>query len=241
MQEGKTPGDPPPGKPGHDSCWEQQFQKCGRIWGDQPGELASVALDYIGRHSLCTPGYLLADLGCGYGRDSLYIAQKCAIRVYGIDSSLTAIEAAKKSALDQGLDPGMFHCGNFLTDTDIPLASVAYSSNVYQILRAADRAEFREQVRTIMGHGGILFLSTLSVNDPEHYGKGIRIDGETDSIIEPETGKYLHLSTKEEIARDFAFLTIVALFELEYVEPRTGGDHHHKSWILAGRDTRHFR
>ena len=207
----------------------------------EPGELARVALDYIRRHSLCTPDNLLADLGCGYGRDSLYIARNCRIRVFGIDSSGTAIETARKSALEQGLDPGMFSCGNFLTDGDIPIASVVYSSNVYQILGPADRAVFREKVRTILGRGGMLFISTLSVNDPEHCGKGTRFDGEADSIIEPDTGKYLHLSTKEEIARDFAFLKIVALFELEYVEPRTGGDHHHKSWILAGQDTRHFR
>jgi hypothetical protein len=91
------------------------------------------------------------------------------------------------------------------------------------------------------GQGGMLFIGTLSVNDPEHRGKGHRVEGETGSIIEQGTGKYLHLSTRDEIARDFAFLKILALTELEYREPRVGGDHHHRSWILVGQNNSHFR
>jgi SAM-dependent methyltransferase len=232
---GRIKGDGSPGQQEHNSGWEDEFRKTGRIWGDDPGEFARVALDYMRTHSLCTKDRLFADLGCGYGRDSLFIAGMCPVRIYGIDSSATAIQEARKSATDKGLDPEMFHCGNFLTAGDLPEASVVYSSNVYQILPPAGRSAFRERVRTILEKGGTLFLSTLSVNDPEHCGKGDRVEGEPGSFIEPGTGKYLHLCTGDEVARDFAFLDSVALTELEYREPRVGGDHHHKSWILIGQ------
>lgn len=231
----KTDGGRSFGQPEHGSGWEDQFRKIGRIWGDEPGELARIALDYMRMHSLCAKSNLFADLGCGYGRDSLFIAGMCPVRIYGIDSSATAIQEARNSAIARGLDPEMFHCGDVLANEGLPKASVVYSSNVYQILATAERSAFREQVRTILEPGGTVFISTLSVNDPEHCGKGDRIEGETGSIIEPGTGKYLHLCTREEITRDFAFLTIVSLTELEYREPRAGGDHHHKSWILIGR------
>ena len=241
MPGDKTEGDPSFGDPDHDSGWEEKFRESGRIWGDEPGELAKIALEYMKRHSLCTKHHLLADLGCGYGRDSLFIAAECQVRIYGIDSSATAIQEARNAATLKGLDPGMFHCGDILTAGDLPKATVVYSSNVYQILTPAGRSAFREQVRTILEHGGMFFLSTLSINDPEHSGTGDRVEGETGSIIEPATGKYLHLSTKEELARDFTFLTIVALTEVEYREHRVGGDHHHRSWILVGQNTSHFR
>ena len=223
------------------SGWEHEFRKHGRIWGDKPGALARITLEYLNKHSRCIPDHILTDLGCGYGRDSLYFAKHCHSCIYGIDSSETAIEAARKSALETGLDPGIFHCGNFLTADYLPESEIVYSSNVYQILRPGEREMFRERIRTILKRGGVFFQSTLSVNDPEHHGKGISVEGEADSCIGPGTGKYLHLCTKEEIARDFAFLKIEELFEIEYIEPRTGGDHHHRSWILAGRNQGHFR
>ena len=233
--------DQPPGISDNSSGWEDEFRKKGRIWGDTPGVLAGVALGRIKKSSLCTRDHTFVDLGCGYGRDSLYIAKNCRISVYGIDTSETAIETARESAIKLGLNPGMFHWGNFLTCADLPEASVLYSSNVYQILRPDERAVFREQVWAILKHGGVFFLSTLSANDPEHNGKGKIVDGEANSVIDPGTGKYLHLCTREEIARDFAFLTIADLSELEYIEPRTGGDHHHRSWILTGYNMSHFR
>lgn len=237
MSDDKTEGGLPSRQPGQDSGWEEEFRKKGRIWGDEPGELAKIALDYMRAHSLCTGGHIFADLGCGYGRDSLFIAEKYPVLIYAIDSSATAIEEARISATQRGLDPGMFHCGNFLTADDIPGASIVFSSNVYQILNPSDRSAFREQVRTVLERGGMVFLGTLSANDPEHFGKGLPVVGEPGSIIEQETGKYLHLCTREEIVRDFAFLTIVSLTELEYREPRAGGDHHHKSWILIGNNS----
>ncbi|HTY15199.1 MAG TPA: class I SAM-dependent methyltransferase [Methanoregulaceae archaeon] len=231
----KKEGYQSPAQPEHGSRWEHEFSHIGRIWGDIPGELAKIALDYMRIHLLCVNDNLLLDLGCGYGRDPLFIAGLCPVRIYGIDSSTTAINEARNSAIGKGLDPGMFHCGNFLAAGDLPRASVVYSSNVYQILTPAERSAFRELVRNVLKQAGTFFLSTLSINDPEHKGKGDRVEGEPGSFIEQETGKYLHLSTREEIARDFAFLTIIALTELEYHEPRVGGDHHHKSWILIGQ------
>ena len=230
-QEGN---DRPSGPSYGSSGWEEEFRKKGRIWGDTPGELAGIALALMKKSSLCTENYTFLDLGCGYGRDSLYIARNCRISVYGIDTSATAIETARESAVELGLNPGMFNCGNFLTCPDLPDATVVYSSNVYQVLGPDERAGFRDRVRAAIRREGVFFMSTLSVDDPEHAGKGTAVAGEANSIIEPGTRKYLHLCTREELARDFAFLKIADLSELEYIEPRTGGDHHHRSWILTG-------
>ena len=80
--------------------------------------------------------------------------------------------------------------------------------------------------------GGLLFLSTLSVRDPEHYGKGSPVPGEPNSFVDKV---YLHLFAREELMHDFGFLEIKELYEHEYAEPRaTGEAHHHILWILNG-------
>jgi cyclopropane fatty-acyl-phospholipid synthase-like methyltransferase len=202
--------------------------------GDEPGQLARITLNYLQNYSFCSGDHLLVDLGCGYGRDSLYIAQHCKVRIYAVDSSATAIESARSAAVRINLDPGMFYCRDLFSREGFPEASVIYSSNVYQILKPDERARFRDLVRENLEPRGVFFLATLSVNDPEHRGKGRTVEGETGSIIETQTGKYLHLCKKEEILHEFSFLNITDLYEIEYIEPRTGGDHHHISWIMIG-------
>ncbi|UCC60273.1 MAG: hypothetical protein JSV02_00150, partial [Dehalococcoidia bacterium] len=79
---------------------------------------------------------------------------------------------------------------------------------------------------------GHLFLSTLSVNDPEQYGSCIPGAIEINSFIDT---KYIYLCTRQELEADFDFIDIKELFEHKYDEPRTDGTHHHISWILYGR------
>jgi 2-polyprenyl-3-methyl-5-hydroxy-6-metoxy-1,4-benzoquinol methylase len=111
---------------------------------------------------------------------------------------------------------------------------IVFISNLYQLLEPQQRAELRDTVKRILQPGGLLFLSTLSVSDPEHYGKGIPIVGEVSSFLDE---KYIHFCTQEELERDFGFLTIKELQLHEYHEPRSTGEaHHHIAWLLVGEN-----
>ena len=78
----------------------------------------------------------------------------------------------------------------------------------------------------------MLFLSALSTNDPEHFGKGEQVPDDENSFRDE---KFLHFCTREELKRDFGFLTIKELYEHEYYEPHSNGEtHHHISWLLLG-------
>ena len=100
------------------------------------------------------------------------------------------------------------------------------------MLRRSEREELRRTVMKVIKPNGLLFLSTLSISDPEHYGKGVPIPKESNSF---QDRVYLHFCTREELVEDFAFLSIRELYEHEYYEPRaTGETHHHISWILIG-------
>jgi hypothetical protein len=95
------------------------------------------------------------------------------------------------------------------------------------------RARFRVAVRGHVAPGGLVFISTLSVADPQHYGRGDPVPGDADSFVERT---YLHFCRREELARDFAFLEIERLDEIVYHEERPGSPaHDHVSWVLIGR------
>ena len=78
-----------------------------------------------------------------------------------------------------------------------------------------------------------MFLSTLSVHDPEHHGKGEPVPGEEGSFVDK---MYLHLSTGPELEREFGFLRLLSLEEHEFDEPRADGAvHHHVLWLLVAQ------
>jgi hypothetical protein len=109
---------------------------------------------------------------------------------------------------------------------------VVFASNLYQLLRLDERTKLREAVKLCLKTDGTLFISTLSINDPQHYGIGTRIDSDINSF---QDEKFLHFCTQDEIERDFCFLRINELSEQEYYEHRsTGETHHHISWMLSG-------
>jgi 2-polyprenyl-3-methyl-5-hydroxy-6-metoxy-1,4-benzoquinol methylase len=174
----------------------------------------------------------ILDIGCGYGRDVLYLSRHLKCKILGIDSSQEAIRIASEACLKKAVGNAEFLCGNF-DQVGSNKYDIVFISNLYQLLAPDQRAKLRETVNNIVLPGGLVFLSTLSVSDPEHYGKGVRIVHEINSFLDE---KYLHFCTREELEEDFRFLSIKELRECEYYESRaTGETHHHISWLLAGR------
>jgi hypothetical protein len=95
-----------------------------------------------------------------------------------------------------------------------------------------ERNALRNTIEKRLKPGGMLFLSMLSPSDPEHFGKGKRIENEDNSF---QDERFLHFCTREELERDFSFLNIEELFEHEYYESRSNGEvHHHILWLLLG-------
>jgi SAM-dependent methyltransferase len=208
--------------------WNNKYQKNKRIWGDRPSELALFTVKYLKNLRLDKRNLELTDIGCGYGRDVLYLTKYIKGNIMGIDVSSEAINMAVKS--QNSTDRLKFRCCNFKKlrkkEND-----VIFVSNLYHLLRNSERKELRNKIKSLLKFGGLLFLNTLSVNDPEEYGKGSLIDDEPNSF---EKDKYLHFSTKRELKNDFRFLYIKELFEHEFDEFHVQGKtHHHINWILV--------
>jgi cyclopropane fatty-acyl-phospholipid synthase-like methyltransferase len=212
--------------------WDRTYNQEKKVWGDKPSELAVYACNFLkqSRQFQDNPDIFILDLGCGYGRDSIFLAQEVPCHILGVDNSKKAIEMARES-LPKELEKRVeFLCYDFSQVAD--KYDVILCSNLYQILKPEEREGLKEIVKRCLQANGILFLSTLSVHDLQHYGKGLPVENEVNSFFDD---KYIHLCTREELEQDFDFLNIHALFEREYIERRSTKDHHHVSWILMGK------
>jgi SAM-dependent methyltransferase len=212
--------------------WDSKYLSSRRIWGQKPSELAVASSRYLVSNGLNAEKLSIIDIGCGYGRDSISFSQTRKCSVLGIDISEKAIKLALDSRPKTDEEDLQFQCRDF-KDLKDRLFDIVFASNLYHLLRPDDRHEFRSLVRRTLKLDGLLFLLTLSVNDPEHYGKGTAVPDDAHSF---QDQLYFHLSTRKELAADFAFLDIRELYEHEYYEDQASGTpHHHVSWILIGQ------
>jgi len=219
--------------------WEKRYAKEGRLWGDGPSELARLAVARLRaagaavHHADAAPLELL-DVGCGYGRDSRYLATELGCRVLGLDPSPAAVAAAR-TARRPGLDVE-YVVGDAASLADAAAQStrfdVAFACNVYHLLSPGGRREFAAALAALVRPGGLLFLSTLSPRDPQHYAVGEPVLGEERSWVEHV---YLHFCTADELTADFAAFTVLDLEERSYDEHNANGVvHRHASWFLEG-------
>lgn len=234
-------GPPEPDIPLASLHWDRRYAADERAWGDGPSPLAQLAVARLRPHA--TPGLGILDVGCGYGRDTRYLAGELGCRVVGIDGSPAAIEAARKeqAAALRRSRTARFDAEYLLSDLASLAADpgragpydVVFSCNVYHLLGPIGRREFSAAAARVIRRGGLLFLSTMSPRDSEHYARGEPVSGEERSWVDK---MYLHFCTAEELTKDFSGFEIIDLDERSYEEPRPGaGTHHHTSWFLEGR------
>lgn len=226
--------------------WDARYAAGGKLWGDDPSELARLAVARLS--AAAGRGLRVLDVGCGYGRDSLYLAAELGASVLGVDPSPEAVRMARRARRDglevefAAADPVALAASPALPSASPDGASsptacegfdVVFASNVYHLLPPEPRRAFAAAVVALMRSGGLLFLSTLSPRDPQHYAVGEPVPGEERSWVER---CYLHFCTAEELRADFAALEVLDLEERAHEERHADGRvHRHTSWFLEAR------
>ena len=208
--------------------WDAEYNKYRQIWGERPSELTLEAAKRL-IYSKGKPLRVL-DIGCGYGRDSVFIAKSLGFRVLGIDISEKAVEMAKENALKAQAGKAEFKISDFRDLNSY--FDVIIVSNLYHLLPPEGRRDLAHHVARLLGPEGRLYLNAISVNDGEHFGVGTPVESEENSWV--DNGRYIHLSAEEELRGAFHALKVKELYEHEYEEPHPGArTHYHKAWILV--------
>ncbi len=234
-------GPPEPDVPQASLHWERRYAEDERMWGDGPSPLAQLTVARLRPYA--TPDLRLLDVGCGYGRDTRFLARELGCHALGIDGSPAAIEAARREHANAVRQAGKASLtaeylaadlASFAADPERANAfDIVFACNVYHLLGPIGRREFAAALAAVARPGGLLFLSTLSPRDPQHYAKGHPVSGEERSWVDRV---YLHFCTAQELERDLAAFEVLDLEERAYDEVRPGLPvHHHTSWFLEGR------
>jgi ubiquinone/menaquinone biosynthesis C-methylase UbiE len=123
------------------------------------------------------------DLGCGAGRNSIYLAKR-GVEIVGIDTSASALRLAGKWANQEKL------CNvEFLeaTMTNIPFGNSQFdaviSISVIHHALKKDIAETTNEVHRVLKKRGIFLANLTSVDDPR-YGVGEMVEAGTFKTLE---------------------------------------------------------
>jgi len=215
--------------------WERRYREAGAVWGEAPSELARLVVARLAgwrRGPGSGDRLRILDAGCGYGRDSRFLARELGAQVTGVDPAPSAVALARRLTA-----PGL-PVTYVVADLEAWVAAgaaahdVAVCGAVYHLLGPLGRRRFAAALAAAVRPGGLLFLSALSPRDPQHYARGRPVRGEERSWVDRT---YLHFCTADELERDLAGVgfALVEVDERPYEERHADGDvHRHTGWFV---------
>jgi SAM-dependent methyltransferase len=151
-------------------------------------------------NAIFTPPYSVIDVGCGNGRNVIFLAREFGMSGVGYDISKSAIEQAKTASKDLSIHYEARSIAGPLTipDESQHLALDMMSSH---FLSASERAFLRDELYRILVPGGYLFIKTFLADGDLHTRRLLadRPAKEPGSYIHPVIGVAEHAYTEEEL------------------------------------------
>lgn len=140
------------------------------------------------------------DLGCGNGRNLMYLSRTFGVRGFGCDISSQAISQARK--VSEGL-PLTYGVQSISDPIPLPDSSqtIVLDMMTSHFLNAAERAQLMGEIKRVLKPGGWLFLKTFLLDEDNHAARLLRENpaDEPGSYIHPKIGVAEHVFTEEEI------------------------------------------
>jgi SAM-dependent methyltransferase len=203
--------------------WNEKYLREGLIWGKSPSMGARIFAEHVKARGKAK----VLEIGCGYGRDSAYLAGK-GCRVTGIDASRPAIDMARRiwTGLNIAFKQG--------TGEDLEFAvksfEAVWSSNFLHLFRRKKRELLVREMDRVLDAGGLLAFSVASTDDPG-YGKGQALSRRTFMV----KGKLMHYYDKKEVLGTMKGFNILEGKEVkETVKHASGAVHRHVNWVVVG-------
>lgn len=204
--------------------WTKRYANEGKVWGDTPTGGVKLFKPILKKKKVQS----VLDLGCGYGRDSLFLV-KNGFWVTGVDSSPKAIELAEE-LIEAELNVKFFEGNASQLSFPPKTFDAVWSANLVHLYKEEERAKLVQEIRKVLVNKGILGLYVCSVNDPK-YGEGKEIEHNT---FIPEGHHALHFFDVQELKSLLDDFGVIALKELKEHEIHSNGNEHdHAMWFVA--------
>ena len=161
------------------------------------------------------------DMGCGNGRNLVYLARTFGVRGVGYDISSQAIAHARASSDGLPLTYGVLSSAEL-----IPLAdksqTIVLDMMAMHFLSLAERTQLIQEITRVLKPGGWFFLKTFLLDEDTHAARLLRDNpaDEPGTYMHPSIGVPEHVFTEDEI--------IEMLGEEFYIHKITKS-HRHKS------------
>ncbi len=144
------------------------------------------------------------DLGCGNGRNIIWLCSQSGMNGYGYDTSGEAILQAQKAA---GNLPIQFTKRSLAGNFDLPDASVDVILDMMSshVLTEAERMHWKNEMLRVLKPWGWVFFKTFFLDGDMNASRMLREfpAGEAGSYIHPRIGVLEHVWSEEEIHEFF--------------------------------------
>ena len=137
------------------------------------------------RPDLLHPSSGVVDVGCGNGRNLIYLAREYGLRGFGVDISAAAIVQAKKASV--GL-PIRYEVASAASPLKLPGESqtLALDMMTSHFLDKQGRLSLRDELYRVLKPGGFLFMKTFLKDKDLHTARLLK------DHPGPEAGSYIH-------------------------------------------------
>ncbi len=206
--------------------WDERYRKGGFEWGDKQTLVAELALAIMEQRRFTN----VLDVGCGYGRDCVYLARK-GLDVVGIDVSAEALKLARDWAKSEELNIGFIHMDIINNRFEDLCFDTVIMFNTFHFMMEKVRERTVVEIYRILRNGGVLVQAMFSRRE-KGFGQGREVEENT---FEFKSGRPVHFFSEEEIRKTFGRFTFVKLEEADIYEVhQDGNEHFHREWVMVG-------
>ena len=193
----------------HGNFWNKQYKRPTHFeLSDEPAEDLVKFTRYLkrreGKRNLNVTCAAL-DLGCGNGRNLIFLAREFGMRGLGYDTSGEAIAQAKNAGAGLSVE---FLVRSLKDPIPLPDSSVTLTLDMMSshVLKAVERGKLRAEVLRVLKPGGWLFFKSFLLDEDRNAARMLRENPgpEPGMYIHPEIGVAEHVWREDELTDFFS-------------------------------------
>ncbi len=205
--------------------WDQEYTKAEHLAlsEEASGDLKKFCrwLERQTKRTLLNPLNSSIDLGCGNGRNLIYLAKEFGLRGIGYDSSGAAIKEAKR--LSEGLELH-FETRSMAGELIVPdeTQTIALDMMSSHFLKKEERLLLRDEIHRTLKPGGFLFMKTF-LSDGDLHTKRLLEENPGN-----EPGSYIHpvIGVQEYV---YSEAELTEFLEEKFIVEKIYTSHKHKA------------